>query len=246
MDEIGDAPLDLQVKLLRVLQEGVVRRVGGNEQVPIDIRIIAATNVNLEEKVQEGTFRQDLYYRLNVLPLQTLPLRERREDILLLLHYYINKFSNGEVYHVNEYMEKETIEFLQQHPWPGNVRELVNVVEYMVNVKMANQKIQISDLPHYVLKEAAVPKDLEVKKLSESMLSEEEHVLTIIYLKFGIGRRKIALELAQRGLNIGEGKVKSIIDTLRTQQLIQVNKGVRGCVVTEEGKKYVNRLFMGK
>lgn len=78
------------------------------------------------------------------------------------------------------------------------------------------------------------------------MLSEEEHVLMIIYLKFGIGRRKIALELAQRGLKIGEGKVKSIIDTLRTRQLIQVNKGVRGCVVTEEGKKYVNRIFMGK
>ncbi|MGE6536883.1 sigma-54 interaction domain-containing protein [Bacillus luti] len=246
MDEIGDAPLDLQVKLLRVLQEGVVRRVGGNEQVPIDIRIIAATNVNLEEKVQEGTFRQDLYYRLNVLPLQTLPLRERREDILLLLHYYINKFSNGEVYHVNEYMEKDTIEFLQHHPWPGNVRELVNVVEYMVNVKMADQKIGISDLPHYVLKEAASQKNPEGKKLSDSMLSEEEHVLMIIYLKFGIGRRKIALELAQRGLKIGEGKVKSIIDTLRTQQLIQVNKGVRGCVVTEEGKKYVNRIFMGK
>jgi len=244
MDEIGDAPLDLQVKLLRVLQEGVVRRVGGNEQVPIDIRIIAATNVNLEEKVQEGKFRQDLYYRLNVLPLQTMPLRERREDILLLLHDYINKFSNGEIYHINEYMEKETIEFLQHHPWPGNVRELVNVVEYMVNVKMTDQKIQISDLPHYLLKEATEQKDVEVKKVSESMLSEEEHVLMIIYLKFGIGRRKIVQELGQKGVNIGEGKVKSIIDTLRIQQLIQVNKGVRGCVVTEEGKKYVNRLLM--
>ncbi|MBP0725829.1 sigma 54-interacting transcriptional regulator [Bacillus sp. RG28] len=246
MDEIGDAPLDLQVKLLRVLQEGVVRRVGGNEQVPIDIRIIAATNVNLEEKVQEGTFRQDLYYRLNVLPLQTLPLRERREDILLLLHDYINKFSNGEIYHINEYIEKETIEFLQQHPWPGNVRELVNVVEYMVNVKMTDQKIQLSDLPHYLLKEATDQKNVEVKNVSESMLTEEEHVLMIIYLKFGIGRRKIVLELAQRGVNIGEAKVKSIIDSLRIKQLIQVNKGVRGCVVTEEGKKYVNRLFMRK
>lgn len=128
MDEIGDAPLDLQVKLLRVLQEGVIRKVGGNEQIPIDVRIIAATNVNLEEKVQEGTFRQDLDYRLNVLPLQTIPLRERREDILLLLHHYINKFSDDEIYHVNEYLEKETIDFLQHHPWPGNVRELVNVV----------------------------------------------------------------------------------------------------------------------
>jgi transcriptional regulator with PAS, ATPase and Fis domain len=246
MDEIGDAPLDLQVKLLRVLQEGVVRRVGGNEQVPIDIRIIAATNVNLEEKAQEGTFRQDLYYRLNVLPLQTLPLRERREDILFLLHYYINKFSNGEVYHINDYIEKETIDFLQHHPWPGNVRELVNVVEYMVNVKMTDQKIQISDLPHYMIKEASSQKNLEVKNVSENMLSEEENVLMIIYLKFGIGRRKIVQELAQRGVNMGEGKVKSIIESLRDQQLIQVNRGVRGCVVTEEGKKYVNRLFMGK
>lgn len=246
MDEIGDAPLDLQVKLLRVLQEGMVRRVGGNEQVPIDIRIIAATNVNLEEKVKEGTFRQDLYYRLNVLPLQTLPLRERREDILLLLHHYINKFSNSGFYHINEYIEKETIEFLQHHPWPGNVRELVNVVEYMVNVKMPNQKIQINDLPYYVLKEAADQKDSVVKNVSKSMMSEQEHVLMVIYLKFGIGRRKIVQELAQKGINMGEGKVKSIIETLRIQQLIQVNKGVRGCVVTEEGKKYVSRRFIVK
>ncbi|MCP3740724.1 sigma-54 interaction domain-containing protein [Rossellomorea sp. BNER] len=246
MDEIGDAPLDLQVKLLRVLQEGVVRRVGGNEQVPIDIRIIAATNVNLEEKVQEGTFRQDLYYRLNVLPLQTLPLRERREDILLMLHHYINKFTNDEVYHVNEFMEKETIEFFQRHPWPGNVRELVNVVEYMVNVKVTNQKIQLSDVPIYLLKEADNQKEPEAKPLCESMLSEEEHVLMIIYLKFGIGRRKLVQELARRGVNIGEGKVKSIIDMLRANQLIQVNRGVRGCTVTEKGKTYVNQLFMGK
>jgi sigma-54 dependent transcriptional regulator, acetoin dehydrogenase operon transcriptional activator AcoR len=246
MDEIGDAPLDLQVKLLRVLQEGVVRRVGGNEQVPIDIRIIAATNVNLEEKVQEGTFRQDLYYRLNVLPLQTLPLRERREDILLMLHHYINKFTNDEVYHVNEFMEKETIEFFQRHPWPGNVRELVNVVEYMVNVKVTNQKIQLSDVPIYLLKEADNQKEPEAKPLCESMLSEEEHVLMIIYLKFGIGRRKLVQELARRGVNIGEGKVKSIIDMLRANQLIQVNRGVRGCTVTEKGKTYVNQLLMGK
>jgi sigma-54 dependent transcriptional regulator, acetoin dehydrogenase operon transcriptional activator AcoR len=246
MDEIGDAPLDLQVKLLRVLQEGVVRRVGGNEQVPIDIRIIAATNVNLEEKVQEGTFRQDLYYRLNVLPLQTLPLRERREDILLMLHHYINKFTNDEVYHVNEFMEKETIEFFQRHPWPGNVRELVNVVEYMVNVKVTNQKIQLSDVPIYLLKEADNQKEPEAKPLYESMLSEEEHVLMIIYLKFGIGRRKLVQELARRGVNIGEGKVKSIIDMLRANQLIQVNRGVRGCTVTEKGKTYVNQLLMGK
>ncbi|MEN1935087.1 sigma 54-interacting transcriptional regulator [Paenibacillus sp. 102] len=244
MDEIGDVPLDLQVKLLRVLQEGVIRRVSGNEQVPIDVRIIAATNVNLEEKVQEGTFRQDLYYRLNVLPLQTLPLRERREDILLLLHHYINKFSNDEVYHVKEYIEKDTIEFLQHHPWPGNVRELINVVEYMLNVKMPDQKIQISDLPHYLLKEAENQKRPEIKHLSKSMLSEEEQVLFIIYLKFGIGRRKIVLELARKGVNMGEGKVKSIIERLRVQQLIQVNRGIRGCTATEEGKAYINRILL--
>nr|WP_275580437.1 sigma 54-interacting transcriptional regulator [Metabacillus iocasae] len=241
MDEIGDAPLDLQVKLLRVLQEGVVRRVGGNEQVPIDVRIIAATNLNLEEKVREGSFREDLYYRLNVLPLDTVPLRKRQEDILPLMQYYLTHLSGEEIYHVHEYMENKTIDFFLSHPWPGNVRELVNVVEYMVNVKAPRKKIALVDLPSYILKEGNLMKKEHVK---QKTCSEEKEVLLVIDETFGIGRRKIVQELLNRGIKVGEGKVKRILEQLREKQLIEVNKGVRGCVITEEGKAELKKVFV--
>ncbi|MDP4551105.1 sigma 54-interacting transcriptional regulator [Alkalihalobacillus macyae] len=241
MDEIGDAPLDLQVKLLRVLQEGCVRRVGGNEQVPIDIRIIAATNINLEEKVREGTFRQDLYYRLNILPLNTLPLRERREDILPLMHHYLNTLSDEEVYHANEYIEKAAVDFLVQHPWPGNVRELINVVEYIVSMKLPGEKIALRDLPRYLLKESEASN--LVYQPTTSSFSEKHEVLILIYKKDGIGRRKLVQELKNKGIVIGEGKVKSVLRELREYGFIEVNKGVRGCTITEIGAGKVKALL---
>ncbi|WP_341357288.1 sigma 54-interacting transcriptional regulator [Rossellomorea sp. y25] len=240
MDEIGDAPLDLQVKLLRVLQEGVIRRVGGNEQVPIDVRIIAATNLNLEEKVKEGMFREDLYYRLNVLPLDTIPLRKRPEDILPLMQHYLTHLSGEEIYHVHEYMEAEVINFFLSHPWPGNVRELVNIVEYMVNVKSSRKKISLDDLPFYILKEG----NLIEKECVNPIFTKEEEVLLIIDETSGIGRRKIVQELLNRGLKIGESKVKRILEQLKEKQLIEVNRGVRGCVITEKGKDELKKFFV--
>lgn len=243
MDEIGDAPLDLQVKLLRVLQEGSIRRVGGNEEVPIDVRIIAATNIQLKDKVKDGSFRQDLYYRLNILPLQTMPLRDRKEDILPLIHHYLNVHANEEIYHVNEYIDREAIDYLNNHPWPGNVRELINVVEYIVNMKFTSHKISMNDLPQYLREEGRSKETIQLTP--PSLVSEENEVLLIIYRKFGIGRRKIVQELASKGIVMGEGKVKSILDQLRKKQLIQVNKGIRGCMITDNGKEEVKNILLG-
>ena len=243
MDEVGDAPLDLQVKLLRVLQEGSIRRVGGNEEVPIDVRIIAATNIQLEAKVRDGSFRQDLYYRLNILPLQTMPLRNRKEDILPLIHHYLNVHANEEIYHVNEYIDREAIDYLNNHPWPGNVRELINVVEYIVNMKFTSHKISMGDLPQYLREEGKRKETIHVTP--PPLLSEENEVLLIIYRKFGIGRRKIVEELASKDITMGEGKVKSILDQLRKKRLIQVNKGIRGCMITDKGKEEVKNIYSG-
>ncbi|GEN54644.1 sigma-54 interaction domain-containing protein [Halobacillus faecis] len=238
MDEIGDAPLELQVKLLRVLQEGAVRKVGGTEQVPVDIRIIAATNKDLEQRVREGTFRRDLYYRLNILPIETLPLRERREDILPLVQYYLNHFAQEQVYGLSQYIDEGAISFLESHPWPGNVRELMNVVEFIVNMRSVSGKLTYEELPAYIKREGA--SDQGNRKADNSfMLSEEEEVLLVVYQKFGIGRRKIVEELKQKGIHIGEGKVKSIIHSLKYKGWIDVNKGIRGCTITEEGRIYV-------
>ncbi|KIL75049.1 sigma-54 interaction domain-containing protein [Bacillus badius] len=242
LDEIGETPLDVQAKLLRVIEEGEVRRVGSNHQVPVDVRIISATNQNLADKVADGSFRKDLYYRLNVLPLDTVPLRERKEDIMPLVHHYLNVFTQNNVYHVNEYLDKEAADFLSLHPWPGNVRELVNIVEYMVNIKLPKQRMGLNDLPAYFIAEWKSEEPQTELKQIKPFLSAEEQVLLIIYQKYGIGRRRIVQELENRGLSIGEGKVKLILEALRKKGWIEVNKGVRGCTVSQRGEKQARKI----
>jgi PAS domain S-box-containing protein len=133
LDEIGEVPLDTQVALLRVLQEREFERVGGTQPVKIDVRIIAATNRDLEAAVANGTFRSDLYYRLNVFPIHIPPLRERQDDLLLLLEYFVQRFAQKMGKHFKK-IDKRTVELFRSYPWPGNIRELQNVVERSVIV----------------------------------------------------------------------------------------------------------------
>jgi len=133
LDEIGEVPLDTQVALLRVLQEREFERVGGTQPVKIDVRVIAATNRDLEAAVENGTFRPDLYYRLNVFPIQVPPLRERQDDLLMLLEYFVDRFAQKMGKHFKN-IDKRTVELFRSYPWPGNIRELQNVVERSVIV----------------------------------------------------------------------------------------------------------------
>jgi transcriptional regulator with GAF, ATPase, and Fis domain len=128
LDEIGELPLGLQVKLLRVLQERTVERLGGNQPTRVDVRVIAATHRNLEQAVGDGTFREDLFYRLNVFPITIPPLRERIADIPSLVWTFVDEFSQTFGKKVDA-ISKESIEALQRYSWPGNVRELRNVIE---------------------------------------------------------------------------------------------------------------------
>ncbi|MDN5346521.1 MAG: hypothetical protein PWP65_85 [Clostridia bacterium] len=132
LDEIGDMNAYLQAKLLRVLEERVVRRIGGTKEKKIDIRIIAATNKDLEELMARGLFREDLFYRLNVVPIYLPPLRERKEDIIAIAQYYLGQLNNK--YRRNLKFSWQALKELVNYPWPGNVRELKNAVEYAVNV----------------------------------------------------------------------------------------------------------------
>jgi transcriptional regulator with GAF, ATPase, and Fis domain len=133
LDEIGELPLDTQVALLRVLQEREFERVGGTQPVKIDVRVIAATNRNLDAAVANGTFRSDLYYRLNVFPIQVPPLRERQDDVLMLLEHFVHRFAQKMCKHFKK-IDKRTVELFRSYPWPGNIRELQNVVERSVIV----------------------------------------------------------------------------------------------------------------
>jgi transcriptional regulator with GAF, ATPase, and Fis domain len=130
LDEIGDISPEFQAKLLRVLQEGEVLRVGGSEPRRINVRVVAATNSSLLDKVAAGHFREDLYFRLNVIPIQLLPLRERREDILALARNFLTRMAADAGRHMT--LDPEAAEMLLQHSWPGNVRELENAIERAV------------------------------------------------------------------------------------------------------------------
>jgi transcriptional regulator with PAS, ATPase and Fis domain len=127
LDEIGDLPIMLQSKLLRVIQEKEIRRIGGNVNIPIDVRIITATNLDLAKAVEEGRFREDLFYRLNVVPIVIPPLRERKDDIEKLTIHFVEKFNKK--FKMNKQISPEAISILQSYDWPGNVRELRNVLE---------------------------------------------------------------------------------------------------------------------
>lgn len=146
LDEVATLPMDLQVKLLRVLQEMEFERVGSNVLIKVDIRVIAATNVNLEEALRKGEFREDLYYRLKVVPIEIPPLRERKEDIPLLSKYFLKRYSvmfNKKTPEISE----DAFFVLSEYPWPGNVRELENLMERLVVIATDGSKITSKELP---------------------------------------------------------------------------------------------------
>jgi two-component system response regulator HydG len=145
LDEIGDISPGMQVKLLRALQEKNFTPVGANREVEVNVRIVAATNRNLEEMIRKGEFREDLFYRLNVLPIQLPPLRERKKDIEALSSYFIEKF-NGQHRKSITALSPESMELLKAHSWPGNIRELENVIEHAFVIESGNQ-ITVSSLP---------------------------------------------------------------------------------------------------
>ncbi len=145
LDEIGDMPQPMQVKLLRVLQERTFERVGGSKSLKADVRIIAATHQNLEDMIKEGSFREDLYYRLNVFPIETPALRERKEDIPLLLKELLTRFEHDQNKTVR--FTEKAIESLMEHPWAGNVRELSNLIERML-IMYGDQIVDVAELPH--------------------------------------------------------------------------------------------------
>jgi len=154
LDEIGEMPLTLQAKFLRVLEDGHIRRLGGTESIPIDVRFIFATNRDLSRMVAEGTFREDLYYRISVVPIHIPPLRERSEDIILLAEYFLEEFNKKFGKKVKGF-SKEAKQALLSYPWPGNVRELRNIVERVMIAQDVGPIIKLESLPAEIRKGVA-------------------------------------------------------------------------------------------
>jgi len=161
LDEIGELSLEMQAKLLRVIQHNEFERLGSSHTIKVDVRIIATTNRNLEEEIRKGRFRQDLYYRLNVFPITVPPLRQRAEDIPLLVQAFIGRYSRKLGKQITS-IQKETLKALQDYPWPGNVRELENIIERAV-ILCPGPALQLAD----ELEISSLPFSSTVKTLEE-------------------------------------------------------------------------------
>jgi formate hydrogenlyase transcriptional activator len=217
LDEVGELSTDTQVALLRVLQEREFERVGGRQPIHVDVRVIAATNRDLETAVASGAFRQDLYYRLNVFPLEVPPLRERRKDIPLLVQYFIDRYARKAGKNITS-VDRKTLQLLQSYPWPGNIRELQNVVERSVIVcetetfsvdeswlsqqprdKRSGGKLYLSQ------KLAATEKEIIEQALRES----QGRVFGPSGAAAKLGIARSTLEMKIRSLNINKNRFKA-------------------------------------
>ncbi|EFY5827710.1 sigma-54 interaction domain protein [Shigella sonnei 3226-85] len=172
LDEIGDMPLMLQAKLLRAIEAREILPIGASSSIQVDIRIISATNQNLAQFIAEGKFREDLFYRLNVIPITLPPLRERQEDIELLVHYFLHLHTRrlGSVY---PGIAPDVVEILRKHRWPGNLRELSNLMEYLVNVVPSGEVIDSTLLPPNLLNNGTTEQS-DVTEVSEAHLSLDD------------------------------------------------------------------------
>lgn len=177
LDEVGELSPAMQVKLLRALQEHEIKRIGGINPIKVDVRIIAATNRNLEEMVRNKSFREDLYYRLNVVPLTIPPLRERQQDIIPLIQFFLTQINNK--YHLKKIFSADVLKCLYEYEWPGNVRELKNIVERVV-VMSGDDKIVREDLPKQIvcsveekcitLSDEIIPLRVAVSKIEDQLI----------------------------------------------------------------------------
>ncbi len=228
IDEVGDAPLDFQVKLLRVLEEKRIRRVGALEEIPINVRVITATNKNLLRLIDEGKFREDLFFRLNILPLKMVPLRRRKEDVKYLIMHFIGiYFGKRKINSLKEVFYQETIEFLEKYLWRGNVRELMNMVEYLSYI-YEGKELGLHSLPHYMT-EDALDREKVILDINELWVLEE------IKDNNGIGRSTLTQLAQKQDVDLGEGKIRTIIKNLNKKKLIEHREGKRGWVASEMG-----------
>ncbi|WP_368505646.1 sigma 54-interacting transcriptional regulator [Alkalihalophilus sp. As8PL] len=209
LDEIGDMPKHMQTKMLRVLEEREVVKVGGNRSIPISVRIIAATNQDLLEQVKNGEFREDLYYRLNVIHLPVPPLRERREDIPVLFSHYLKKFT--EEYHMEEKkMDQKVMELIRSYAWPGNIRQLVNLAEQLITL-VEGELISVEHLPPLIRDQPVQAKEGHTLRSDRSEYEKEMIERTLLEVsgnktkaanRLGIHRTTLYKKMKQYRLNV--------------------------------------------
>lgn len=230
LDEIGDMPVLLQTKLLRVLQEQQVMRIGSQRVISIDVRVIAATHKNLILEIENGRFRQDLYYRLNVLPLQIPPLRARKDDIIPLLHRFMEKPLT---------LDDAVQGALLAYPWHGNIREVKNVAAYVS--LMCDAQVRLQDLPHDLQQTSS-----EIEALAKRIETLFDTPLLIELLSLlaeqtqnnqGLGRAQLTKMLDLCGYHVSEGEIRGLLNRLSDFGIVKTHVGRKGCTLTPLGQQ---------
>nr|WP_167351590.1 sigma 54-interacting transcriptional regulator [Clostridium ragsdalei] len=235
LDEIGDMPLTLQARLLRVLQEKQVMRIGSDGLINIDIRVISATNKNLLQMIEKGQFRKDLFYRINVLPINIPPVRERKEDIISLIKYFMGRKRNIR-------LSDEVIEIFMNYSWPGNIREIQNVASY-IKIMNDEEEVKARDLPYYLV-DYNIDFDKEITYLkSKNCILNSVLILKIIkeqgILKSGIGRKSIKKIMEAKNIRLSEAEIRRIMSILNKLSLILCNLGRGGSKITTKGDNFL-------
>jgi Nif-specific regulatory protein len=203
IDEVGDMPAASQAKLLRVLQERTLRRVGGDREIAVNVRVIAATNKNLQEEISAGRFREDLYYRLAVLELRIPPLRERREDLALLAQHFLRIFENR-LHRQTAGFSSEVLQILESYDWPGNVRELENEIERLITLAEAGQRLEAEQLSPKLARQRgkSAVRPLVATHLREAVDQLEREMIVAALAKHHNNKSRVArtLGLSRLGL----------------------------------------------
>lgn len=242
LDEIGDISMKIQTRLLRVLQEKEIRRVGGTQIIPIDVRIIAATNKNLDVMCQEGIFREDLYFRLKRLYLEIPPLRARADDMEALVKHFIEKHGKKPVA-----LSSDVVDFLRTRPWPGNVRELENVIEYILAVHEGDT-VTPEHLPYDVqaLKPGVIQKNGSTWLDMETRPEEYHFLLSAIQRYHAIGqaasRQKLRHDSLEAYPQLTEGRIRKMTDRLLEEGFITKQVGRAGMSLTSKGIRLLDQM----
>ncbi|MFD0826265.1 sigma 54-interacting transcriptional regulator [Neobacillus sp. M.A.Huq-85] len=236
LDEIGDISLTVQSHLLRVLQEGEIRRIGGGRIIPINVRVITATNKDLQGKIREGSFRSDLFYRLNVLNLSIPPLNERRADIPLLIKHLITKSGKWVK------LEQDVLEYFMQYEWPGNIRELKSTIDYMLTVCEGNV-VTKRDLPSFL---GQAGDSIKSEYFAcESMLEMQEHAFILEVIKQynekgkAASRELISRQSKETDFALSPQQIRRRLDILETEGFVVKGRGRAGTKITADGIEYL-------
>ena len=254
LDEIGDAPLSVQASLLRVLQEKEVLRVGGSSIIPVEVRIVAATNKDIPRAIRAETFRNDLFYRLNTFPITVPPLREHKEDVLYIMKKYFKRR-----YGLSKTVSDAARDCLMAHDWPGNVRELINIAEYVFFTSKTCPEILPEHLPD-TMGTAVIPPETVDRSPEDFMHIEQVffenglppdltfRLLDLIRESRGklCGRSSLRRKLLYAQFPVSEGKIKKALTLFREAGLVLVGKTKQGTSITPRGRAFLDHMAKGK